>query len=370
MSEAFVIRPAREADNERMLALLHESQPARGLHWVFDRQPGFLASLQVTSEKPEVLVAESRRSGDVAAVFSVGSRTVFINGEPHAVRYGSDLRIGRFWQGSRLLLYLARAVRQMLGDKGWYQAVILQDNHATRSVLEGGRGGLPLYYPDVDISTFTITGTRYKPERPVDNVFSVRKASADDVLAMTVFVQAMSRHYQFLPAYNFSGVLRGDPYFSGLKIQDFLLIHDAEGKLRGLTGIWNQKAFKQTRIVAYGTWLRLLRPVYNLWAGFCGRFVLPKVGMICDYRVLHSPLTAPDDLEAFALLLSAAWRAVAARGCRAMSLTLADADPRQQCLLRYRSERIRGKHYLVSFDRAACPVLEGRRVPYFECGRL
>ncbi|MDQ8037018.1 MAG: hypothetical protein REI12_06315 [Pedobacter sp.] len=370
---SFLMRDAQASDNAGLLRLLGVAQPSRGLMLTFERAPDYFHSVSVTHEKPQVLVAERKGDGEIVGVASFGTRQLFINGEEQAVRYGSDLRIAAEHQGSRLMIYITRAVREVLQEKGWYQAIILEDNQRTREVLEGARAGLPQYRAHTGLETWTLSGRKLKAA--LASGLSARKATADDIPAMNAFLRRMAAHYQFLPAYDFSGLVQDQPYFRGLALDDFLLITDAEG-IRGMVALWNQKAFKQTRVVAYNALMAFLRPFYNLWARSFGGFVLPPAGEAFSYRVLHSLLSAPDDLAAFDALLDAAWeesgkRDVAA-GCArtALTLSLADSDPRRTVLSRFRALSLRGRHYTVAFNAAAHPELDSTRIPYFECGRL
>lgn len=363
----FAVRAARPDDNVAMLRLLRVAQPSHGVLLTFERTPDYFHSVAVTHEVPDIMVAERSSDGEIVGVASMGSREVYINGEVQQVRYGSDLRIAVEHQGSRLMMYIVRAVRERLQEKGWYQAVILEENQRTREVLEGGRAGLPNYRPHVGIETWTLTGRRHATA-PAPGL-RVHKAALTDIPAMNAFVRDMAAHYQLLPVYDFSALIAGSPYFKGLTLDDFLLVSDDSG-LRGLVGLWNQKAFKQTRVVGYSRLIALLRPFYNFWGRIFGGFILPARGEVFDYRVLHSPLTAPDDSAAFDVLLDAAWQEGVERGCRALTITLADTDPRRPAFARFRALSLRGRHYTVAFNEAAHPEFDSTRIPFFECGRL
>lgn len=362
---AFLLREAVAADNPALLRLLGVPQPSRGIWMTFERAPDYFHSVAVTHERPHVLVAERRADGEIVGVASVGSRRLFVNGRVQDVRYGSDLRIATGQQGSRLMIYIARAVRELLQEQGWYQAIILEENQRTRAVLEGARVGMPRYRPHVGITTWTLSSR----QRRAATSLQARIASLADVPAMNAFLARMADHYQFLPVYDFAAIAAGHGYFKGLGIEDFLLVSDTGG-LRGMVALWNQKSFKQTRVVAYDRLMAWVRPFYNAWAVLSGGFRLPPAGDAFDYRVLHSLLTAPKDREAMDALLDAAWDTGRQRGAAALTLTLADSDPRAAALARFRSVRLRGRHYTVAFNDAAHPHLDPLRIPFFECGRL
>ncbi len=364
---AYAIRAVQAGDDEGIRRLLGAPQPSALLALGFERSPSYLQAATVSHVQPEILVAEHRDSTDIVAVVNLGQRPVFVNGERCDVRFAGDLRVAAAHQGGRLLVYLSRKMRDILGESGWYQTIILNENERSRSALaQGGRAGMPFYAPQINVETFTLTGSK---QQLTSADCSVRKATVSDIPGMNRFVQKMSRYYQFLPVYDFNGLLTGEAYFRGLSIQDFILV-ERHGELCALGAVWDQKAFKQTRVVSYQPWINLLRPVYNLWTRLLGGLHLPPAGELLDYRLVHSPLTTPDDTEAFAILLQALWEHCSQTGGRALSLSLSANDPRRTVIRNFRHFFMAGTHYLASFSRDSLPDLDERLVPYFECGRL
>jgi hypothetical protein len=187
---------------------------------------------------------------------------------------------------------------------------------------------------------------------------------------MNAFISKMSEYYQFLPNYDFRELAIGGSYFNGLTLSDFLLLRDEQQQIRGLVGLWNQKAFKQTRVVDYSRSVALFRPLYNAWSLLSGGFVLPAKGDTFDYLALHSPLTHPQDSDAFRQLLHSAWQQVRLQDKRAMTLTLSESDPRLAVLEEFKSIPLKAYQYTAAFKEQFLPVLDGARIPYFESGRL
>lgn len=363
----YALRTACADDDAGILKLVGAPQPSTGLTLGFEREPSYFLSAAVSHEQPDVMVVTNQQDGSVVAVVNLGSRRVYVNGEAQSVFYGGDMRIAPEHQGGRVLLYVNRMVRQRLGDHGWYQTVILRENRRSRSTFDqGGRAGLPVYHPQQNVMTCTLTGCR---SLLTDSGCTVREATAADVPAMNAFVQQMAARYQFLPAYDFAGVAQGDPYFRGLSIGDFLLV-ERRGAICALGGLWRQKAFKQTRVLAYQPVIAFLRPLYNLWARWRGGLRLPAVGGLLDYVMAHSPLSAPDDLPAFATLLQSLWLRLRMAGGHALCLSLAENDPRRAVLDSFNHHAITGMHYLATYNADNLPVLDASRIAYFECGRL
>lgn len=360
---AFAIREAQTGDNPALQRLLAVPQPSGGVKFAFERLPDYFRSAHVMYRRPETLVVTHKDEQAIAMV-NIGWRDVYVNGIKQAVRYGADLRIDPAHQGGRALLYLNRALKNSI-QEGWYQSVILRDNQRSKQSLEGGRAGLPLYRSLGDIETHTITACHSQPQA----LLPVRQATVADIPAMNALVKRMADFYQFLPVYDFNGLLQADPYFAGLTIEDFVVI-DGEQGLRGLMGLWNQKEFKQTRVIDYPAYIAWLRPFYNAFNYMMGGFILPMRGETLNYLVVHSPLTDPNDLEAFAALLQVVWQQARQQRYRALTLTLAANDPRRAILAGYRTIPMVATQYSVAFSEQAQPVLDDQRVAYFEAGRL
>lgn len=360
----FDIRLATASDNAAILKLIGQPQPSNGVQFAFERLPDYFNSAHISHQQPHTLVVERRDNKEVVAMVNMGFREVFVDGQPKQIRYGSDLRIAPEYQGSRVLIYINRAVKDCV-QNDWYQSVILEENDKSRGALEGGRVGLPLFKPMGSILTHTITGIKQTTQIP-----NLQRASITDVDEMNDFIHQMSAYYQFLPNYDFRELAIGHGYYSGLTLNDFLLLRDEKNQIRGLVGIWNQKAFKQTRVFDYSRTVALFRPFYNLWSLLRGGFILPAKGQTFDYMALHSPLTAPDDKEAFSILLHNAWQAVRQQGKRAMTLTLSELDPRLKVLEEFSSIPLKAYQYTAAFKEQFLPSLDTQRIPYFESGRL
>ncbi len=362
---SFTVRPGLPGDNAALQALFAVSQPSSGMELAFERGPDYFQSARVMYQHPELMVVTHRDSPDgLAAAFNYGHKEVFVNGEARLARYGADMRIAPAYHGSRALFTINRAVEPVLRHD-WYYTVILDDNGRSRNAFEHGRAGLPGYRRVEGLTTYTMT--RRRGGRT--GLPAVRPATAADIPAMNALVRRLASRFQFLPTYDFAQLGTDDAYYYGLTLSDFLLV-DGEDGLRGLVGLWNQSAFKQTRVTAYRWPLNILRPLWNLWAGLAGGIQLPPAGGALAYRSLHSPLTAPEDVEAFAALLNAAWNETRRQGVRALALTLADNDPRQAEMACWRTLPMKAHLYTVAYRPEHHPELDSTLVPLLDSGRL
>lgn len=195
--------------------------------------------------------------------------------------------------------------------------------------------------------------------------------NAGHVNQVNACVTSMKEHYNFLPDYDFSGLAESNhPFWLGMKIHDFYLMYDQNHQMVGLYGLWNQKPFKQTRIVQYSLPLKVLKPFYNVYAGIRGVLAFPKINHAFEYLMIHSALYHPEHMDVFASLIFHAQQQTKLRHKQAYCITLANNDPRIGWMNNTSSHVIQAKHYFHSFK--ACPytTFDRSKISYFEPGRI
>ncbi|WP_180165861.1 hypothetical protein [Acinetobacter sp. YH12049] len=177
--------------------------------------------------------------------------------------------------------------------------------------------------------------------------------------------------YNFLLSYDFNALVDGqNPFWAGLNLDDFYLIYDQHNQLVGIYGLWNQKSFKQTRVIDYSRSLKLMKPFYNAYASVRGVLSLPKIQGTFDYLMLHSPLCHPEHLDVFASLVFHAKQQTKQRGKETYCITLAEKDPRIEWMKNTTSHVLKAKHYFHSFKANPYAAFDRKRISYFEVGRI
>ena len=361
-----IIRPADRSDDAAILNLVRRTpQPGR-MVLNFEREPAFFDGAEVTCEQPDVWIAK-RPDGDeaVIAVFNVGYRTVFVNGEAKRVRYAHDLRIDPAWRGSLLLVRMFRKLRAILADDEWMQTVILSGNETSMATVGSGRAGLPTYYPAGHIETALL----FSPIRQAHaEGITVRRARPADVPPMQAMIDTLGPRRQFFPCYDLHQLTRGANYFRGMRISDYWLAFEGD-TLVAMAGLWDQKPFKQTRVLRYPRGTEWLRHGYNVWGRLLGGVTLPPSGGVIDYRSVHTLLVrddCPQRLQALLRPMVAQARAERA----ALVVAFFRGDPLAAAISSFRRQMLESAHFLVSYGADPRPGLEAARLPYIEVARL
>lgn len=345
MASRFYTRPAQAADSDALIELIAATPQSGAVTINFERTPDFFMATKVATQTPDVWVAVERDSQRVAAIFSIGHRDVYVNGERQGVRYGNDLRIHPDFKSGRTLFNLLKCYRKVMGSD-WMQTVILSDNEASLNSIGSGRSITPTYYDFGEMTTHMLYLTRPRPSKR--HKFNIRKATHNDIELMQHFFERQAKTKQFYPHYDFIKILNGDEYYRGLSISNYYLMFE-DNKLVAMAGIWDQSSFKQTRFVAYSKLMSVARLFNNIYSRLFGGLVLPKAGDKLSYVSLHCLLVVNDDEKLFSRLLAYIYNDCLKQRYQALVCGLPANDSRQRILEQYRSKVLRSKHFIASY---------------------
>ena len=311
--------------------LLRENPLAGNIHVLLTREPDAFQAAAVSGDVFELLLAyrETPRS-----LIGSGGRfefDAFVNGEERRIGYLGELRMqGGLRQRRHTLIEGYRAVRRLheAGSAPFYLTTIIADNVSTRRLLERGLSDMPTYRPLEKMVTLTISTRQAARLRSSGSGLEIMPVDGYDTLAARLV--ATGRNYQFHPVWS-SGTLRSATRSRGISLDDFVVVADANG-VRGITCLWDQRAFKQTVVAGYSRRLARLRPMLNLAAPVLRQPRLPAPGGRLESAFLsHLSVDEGDAAVSLALVGEAARRA-RARGIDYLMLGLAERHPLRQTL--------------------------------------
>ena len=355
MASRFSTRPAQASDSDELIALISATPQAGAITINFERSPDFFMATNVVTQTPDVWVAIERESERIVAMFSIGQRDVYVNGERQQVRYGNDLRIHPDFKSGRTLFNLLKCYRQVMGTD-WMQTVILSDNNASLNSIGSGRSITPTYFDFGEMTTHMLYLTRprvmhsqlNRANSSQGNKFNIRRADHNDIDLMQTFFEQQAKTKQFYPHYDFINMLNGDDYYRGLVISNYYLMFAGQ-ELVAMAGIWDQSSFKQTRFVAYSKLMSVVRLLNNAYSRLFGGMQLPKAGDKLSYVSLHSLLVINDDEKLFSRLLQHIYNDCFTQHYQALVCGLPSADERLRILEQYRSKVLHSKHFIASY---------------------
>lgn len=299
-----VIEKALPSDNYGICELC-KIPMAGNISLSMGRNPDYFINAGIQNQEIELFVC--RQKARVIGIFSVGKRTVFYNGKPKLIRYFSDLRIHPDFQKSLLLIKMTRFLKSDIIDKNEFvYTIIFSENKVMTDMIAkvdlAGIDNEPLLQR-ASLPKYSLCGSycshmislKSRRNTKKSNLL-IRRAKKIDIEAMQFFFNREAHKKQWYPSYDFS--LLQDNYYHDLTISDFYLAFK-EGEIVGVTGVWDQREFKQTVVNSYTRSLKLVRPFINIMAKITKGFHLPETGEILNYFTVHTILTKGNNQEIF-----------------------------------------------------------------------
>jgi hypothetical protein len=354
-------------DDEPDIRLLVGSVPMPGAVSVrFAREPDYFLGASIMGDRVDVLVARLRLDSRLAGMACRAERRAFLNGQESRLGYIGQIRVATGFRGHWLVHRGAKWFREADHSDLLYMGVIASDNPRARQLLVGAR--LPGQAHAVRVCGLTTCAILLRPIR-ISRASGVviQPASQDSLGEMVEFLRLHGSRRQFFPAYSpedFTGGAR----LRGLRLQDISIAWRG-GAIVGVMAAWDQAAYKQDIVEAYGPGLRRLRPAYNLFARLLGAQPLTPPGHEMPLAFAACICVADDDPAVMRVLLSACMLSAHQRGKAYLMLGLADNDPLLPVARSYLNVTYHSDLYAGSFTTEPSTLLDGR-VPSIEIATL
>ncbi|QIF05288.1 hypothetical protein [Roseimicrobium sp. ORNL1] len=296
-----------------------------GMRLAFEREPSFFDALRVQGDVTQVIICEETNAGEIIAIGTRCLADAFVNGTPQRVGYLSDLRILPQWRKGTVL---ARGWKFLLsldedGLVDLYHTAIFAENAGAKSALTQARAGVPQYHPLGGFITAGIHPSHSAP--PVSPHLRVTRGTASELPHIVEFLNAHNTSRQFAPVHRVEDFAPGGRW-RDFRIEDFFLIRNG-ADLCGVGGVWDQAAFKQTRVLGYtGKW----RWFYHL-SQLTHRVLpvprLPSPGEHFRFGYGCFMACPSQDPEVFRQLVHAMRHEASKRGWMHLLLSLHENDP-------------------------------------------
>jgi len=357
---------AGPGDDPEIRALLREPMGG-GIRISLEREPDARLAGAMEGDRHVTMVARDRR-GRIAAMGSRSVRTVWLDGAPAQLGYIGQLR--RRPEAARAAGPLLRAGFKVLGatrqpgELPFDLTSIAAGNVQARRLLERGVRGVPPYLPLAEVVTCLVPiGGRLRrgADAPSAGAPPVRPArtlaEVADCLSRT-----LSRE-QLAPRWT-EADLASPARSRGLALGDFLVAEDGGGAVCGCAAVWDQRAFKQSRVQGYPPALGLLRPLLDPFRALGGAPRLPPPGAVLRMGFLSHLCAEEDDPEVFLSLLKAARSAARAQGLDWLATGFVRGHPLLEVLLgATRARTYETLLYALPWaPEARLPAVKGRRL--------
>lgn len=370
MSAEFELRLATRADEPEIRALVASVAMPGDVAVRFRREPDYFLGTTIMGDPCDVVVARRRADGALAGVACRGEQGAYVGGEPTRVGYVGQIRVAPWARGRGLVTRGARLLRDRTPPGTLSFGVIARENPRAARALVGRR--LPAGLRAARVGGLTTCAIVLRPGRaPRDPVagdgIEVRPADGAALAEVLAFWEGHGPRRQFFPV-TAAGHFADGATLRGLRPEDVRVAWRG-GRVVGTMAVWEQSAYKQDVVDAYGPALRRLRPVVDVAARLWGARPLTPVGEAIALAFAARVCVADDDPGVLRALLRACAAAAAARGLAFLMVGLADDDPLLAVVRRHPHVTYRSDLVALSWSDDPAARLDAR-VPYVEIATL
>ncbi|PKO19175.1 MAG: hypothetical protein CVU39_01090 [Chloroflexi bacterium HGW-Chloroflexi-10] len=354
-------------DDEADIRSLISSVPMPGAIAVrFSREPDYFLGTTIMGDSCDVLIARHRQDGQLAGIACRAERRAYLNGQEASLGYIGQIRVAPSFRGHWLVHLGAELFREASPPGLLYFGVIASENPRARQLLVGSRppGNLYTRY----IGGLTTCAILLRPLRAHRTPgIEVLPGTPETLTEIVKFLRLKGPRRQFFPAYTLED-FTGGSLLRGLKPQDIMVAR--RGKVVvGVMVVWDQAAYKQDIVDAYGPTLRRLRPLYNFAARFLRARPLTPQGQAIQLAFASCICIDDDNPAIMQALISACTKNAYERGKAFLMIGLSDDDPLLAVARRYLHVKYHSDLFAVSWSDEPVKQLDGR-IPYIEIAAL
>ncbi|MBN1937030.1 MAG: hypothetical protein JW934_20395 [Anaerolineae bacterium] len=366
----FKFELAAPQDDPALRRLLATNAMPGSIAVTFEREPDYFLGCSTMGRFWQVLIGRDVHNGDLGAVLCRATQPRWVNGEVREVGYLGQLRVDAPYRGRWVLQQGIDALHTLHQDgrATHYLSAIADENRVALGVLvEHPRPSFPTMRQVAHLHTLGIILGRPRPTQR--SPYQIERGSAETLPEIVAFLHEWGARRQFFPAYAAADFDEAEyATLRDFRVDDFVVARQ-HGEIAGVTGLWDQKGYKQTVVQGYGGALRWLRPLYNLGAPLLGIQPLPGIGEQIKSAYASLICVQNDDPEVFRALLRRVYNLAAGRGYAHLMLGLDERDPLLPVAEAYPHIAYLSRLFLAHWPEALDLDLDDR-LPYIEIAAL
>jgi hypothetical protein len=322
------VRLASADDNAALIALTAACPMDGDLSLCIDRAPDFFALNRLEGDRWKVAVVDGPAGTPIACV-ATAERRVWLHGRPATIVYAGDLKVHPDYRdlhtADALERFVVDVARNTAGPSTPILLTVLAGNTSMERRASGPRG-LPRLQRFATLHSFAIP-LLWRRRVVESAAFRVEHARDCDLEEMADLWLRVAPSRQFAGAFDAEGLAQWIHAAPGLRIEDYLLARDRQGRVTGFVGIWDHRAIKTLRVLRYSPALAVLRGVVTALAPFVGATPPPAVGLPLQYASAVHICVPTGRVDVMRALVLAAYQRLHGTGRVFMNVSLDARDP-------------------------------------------
>jgi hypothetical protein len=289
-----------------------------------DRGPDFFALNRLEGDRWKVGVAE--RDGAIVGCVAISERRAFVNGRETRTGYVGDLKVHPAHRDMTIadeLSWYAERACSNLPPTAPVLITVLAGNRAMERRASGPRG-VPPFTRIGTIRTFSLP---ILWRRRAEGSIVTARAGWSDLEEMVALWRRVAPLRQLAPVMAVDAMadwIRATP---GLDVSSYSVARSQGGELLGFFAAWDQRRFKQLKVVRYSPRLKAARAVFNLLAPVLGGERMPGTGQALNCVTIAHVCVPGDKPEVLRALLVSAHNELRRTGISFINVGLDTRDP-------------------------------------------
>jgi GNAT superfamily N-acetyltransferase len=354
------VRDANVADNDTLVALAAACPMAGDVEMCVERAPDFFALARLEGDRWRVGVAES--DGVVSGCVTVSERLAYLHGSVARTAYVGDLKVAPGHRGgpsADALVEHARTTCRALGGGAVPVLTTVLAGNRSMERRAGGPRGLPRLTPFATLKVHAIPFLFRR--REVVAGLRVDEAREEDLEEMAALWGRVAPERQWAPVMDAEALRAWMRRAPGLAVHDYLVARRPDGRIAGFIGVWDQRRFKQLRVLGYSPRLAGARVAVNVVARLAGTRTLPPAGSTLATLATVMPCVPSDEPSVLRALLLRAYAMHRRSDHLFLTITLDRRDPLTLALVGlFAQPTIVGAYVTTPSGRYDGPALDNR----------
>ena len=361
---------AEPSDDQELRELLASYHVGRDITLSIRKEPDFFEAMKVKGRHSRTFVCRDKASGKMIAMLSKSVKPVYLNGAVTPMGYFSNFRVHKDYRGRNIAFRAMASIFDLRGetDVPFFLATVMGGGDRLLNVLNRRSSssflmrGLGVYHNSMILV--------FNRSKPFDPAFKIVRGNADNLDCIVECLKRNGARRNFYPVYDKQDFLDPDNYLKGFSYKDFYAA-EADGKIVGVVGTWDQSHFSQTVITGYSRRMRYFARLYGLAARIFKLPELPKLNRTFPYVTIGFVAIDNDDPRILTSLLAAVYRDSMSSGPRYLAIAFHSDDPLRAAMKGFFSIPCESHLYaLVPRDRPELLTTLADTVPYLELSAL